>query len=197
MGSMKEGIGFVRSHGAMESLIVLAFCMTTLGVPMLVFLPVFAKNIFLGGPYVFTLLLCISGAGSVIGALVFAGAGKRKHLGRDALVLLIVLGATMAAFALSTNLVLSLILLFIAGAALIAVFASISSLVQMICNDAIRGRVMSVYNVAFRGGMPIGALTAGKMIEIFHTPAVLAVNGVLLVVLAGYFLLVNRKVARL
>ena len=195
--SMKEGIGFIRMQTGMESLIVLAFLMTMLGVPMLVFLPVIAKDVFQGGPTVYTLLLSVSGVGSVVGALVFAGWNQRAKLGRDALLMLVVLGGTMAAFALSTNLVLSLILLFVSGAALIAVFSAISSLVQLICNDEIRGRVMSVYNVAFRGGMPIGSLMAGRLVETFHAPAVLAVNGVLLGLLASYFLVVNRKVSRL
>ncbi len=195
--SMKEGIGFIREKTGMESLIVLAFLMTMLGIPMLVFLPVIAKDVFHGGPTVYTLLLCISGAGAVLGALVVAWRGRSKRLGRDALVILLVLGATMAGFALSKNLILSCIFLFVSGAALISVFASISSLVQLICNDAIRGRVMSVYNVAFRGGMPIGALMAGRLVETYHAPAVLGVNGMLLIVLAAYFLLVHRKVAAL
>jgi MFS family permease len=195
--SMKEGIGFIRKQSGMESLIVLAFLMTMLGIPLLVFLPVIAKDVFHGGPNVYTLLLSVSGAGSVAGALLFAGSGRRRHLGRDSLLILLLLGAAMSAFALSTNLLISCILLFLSGAALISVFASISSLVQLICNDAIRGRVMSVYNVAFRGGMPIGSLMAGRLVESFHAPIVLAVNGVLLVCLASYFLLVHRKVAHL
>ena len=49
LSSMKEGIGFIRKQGSMEALMVLAFCMTALGVPMLTFLPVFAKDVFPGG----------------------------------------------------------------------------------------------------------------------------------------------------
>jgi predicted MFS family arabinose efflux permease len=195
--SMKEGIGFIRRRSGMESLIALAFLITMLGVPLLVFLPVIARDVFHGGPAVYTWLLSVSGVGSVVGALVFAGWSQRARLGRDALRMLMVLGATMGAFALSKQLVLSLILLFVTGAALIAVFSAISSLVQLICNDEIRGRVMSVYNVAFRGGMPIGSLLTGRLVEAFHAPAVLAVNGVLLILLASYFLLVHRKVGQL
>jgi predicted MFS family arabinose efflux permease len=57
--------------------------------------------------------------------------------------------------------------------------------------------VMSVYNVAFRGGMPIGALITGALVPIFTVPVVLAVNGVLLSCLGLYFLLIQRQVARL
>ena len=87
--------------------------------------------------------------------------------------------------------------LFLAGAALIAVFAMISSLVQLIAPDEMRGRVMSVYNVAFRGGMPIGSLISGALIKSLGIPAVLAGNGVLLVFLGLYFLFLQRRVATL
>jgi predicted MFS family arabinose efflux permease len=197
LASMKEGFGFIRRQGAMEALIVLAFCMTALGIPTITFLPVFAKDVFHGGPTTFTLLLASSGAGSVVGALTVAAMGNMKHMGRTALVMLVCLGAGIAGFALSTSLSLSCVLLFISGAALIAVFSTISSLVQLITSDEMRGRVMSVYNVAFRGGMPFGSLVTGWLIPMFTAPRVLAINGLLLAALGLYFLFVQRKVAAL
>ena len=91
----------------------------------------------------------------------------------------------------------SYVLLFLTGVALIAVFTLIQSLVQLITSNEMRGRVMSVYNVAFRGGMPLGNLATGWLVPIFTAPVVLAVNGVLLFVLGLYFLLVQRRVAEL
>jgi predicted MFS family arabinose efflux permease len=77
------------------------------------------------------------------------------------------------------------------------VFATIASLVQLITANEMRGRVMSVYNVAFRGGMPFGSLTTGWLVPVFTAPAVLAVNGLLLMVVGLYFLLVHRRVSEL
>src|SRR5579872_6210853 len=79
--SMKQGFGFIRKQGAMEALIVLAFLMTMLGIPLLTFLPVFAADIFHGGPGIFTLFMVCSGAGSIVGALTVAGLGNLKHKG--------------------------------------------------------------------------------------------------------------------
>jgi predicted MFS family arabinose efflux permease len=64
-------------------------------------------------------------------------------------------------------------------------------------DNTMRGRVMSVYNVAFRGGMPIGSVVCGLLIKQSSAPAVLAFNGVLVVVLAMYFLLIERKLLKL
>jgi len=195
--SMQRGFSFIRKQPAMESLIFLAFSMTLLAFPLIVFLPVFARDVFQGGPKLYTLFLVCSGGGSVCGALIVAGLGKFRHQGRAAMLMLIALGALVTGFALSTWLVLSCIIVFLAGGVLLAVFASISSLVQMITTDQMRGRVMSVYNVAFRGGMPVGSLLVGALVKQFTAPVVLAINGILLVVMGIYFLLAHRKIATL
>ncbi len=197
LASMRQGIRFIRRQGAMESLIVLAFCMTVLAIPLIVFLPVFVKDVFRQGPSTYTLLLSVSGAGSVAGALVVAGMGNIRYKGRTALVMLILLGAGIAAFALSKSVALSCVLLFLCGVALIAVFSLVTSLVQLITVDEMRGRVMSVYNVAFRGGMPIGSLLTGSLVPLFSAPVVLAFNGLLLIGLGMYFLVIHRRVAAL
>ena len=197
VSSMKQGFSFIRRQGAMEALIFLAFCMTALGIPMMTFLPWFAKSVFSGGPWTFTLFMCASGVGAVVGALAVAWLGNFPHKGRLALTSLVCLGGGIAAFALSTSIVLSCVVLFFTGIALMAVFANVNSLVQLITPNEMRGRVMSVYNAAFRGGMPMGNLLTGWLVPIFTAPVVLAVNGMMLILLGLYFLLVQRRVAEL
>jgi predicted MFS family arabinose efflux permease len=105
---------------------------------------------------------------------------------------MILLGALLVCFGASKNLALSAALVFGAGAALMIVFASNSSLVQLHVTDAMRGRVMSVYNVAFRGGMPFGSLLSGFLIKDTSAPVTMITNGVLVIVLALYFLATRR-----
>ncbi len=195
--SMKQGFAFIRKQGTMESLILLAFSMTFLAFPVVVFLPVFARDVFHGGPNLYTIMLVCSGGGSICGALVVAGFGKYKHQGRAALLMLVALGALVTGFALSRWLVLSCILIFLSGGTLLAAFVTISSLVQMITSNEMRGRVMSVYNVAFRGGMPFGSLIVGALVKEFSAPVVLMYNGILLGILGLFYLVVQRKVATL
>jgi predicted MFS family arabinose efflux permease len=197
MTSMKQGFSFIRKQGTMESLILLAFSMTLLAFPVVVFLPVFARDVFHGGPNLYTIMLVCSGGGSICGALVVAGFGKYKHQGRAALLMLVALGALITGFALSRWLVLSCALIFLSGGTLLAAFVTISSLVQMITSNEMRGRVMSVYNVAFRGGMPFGSLIVGALVKEFSAPVVLMYNGILLGVLGLFYLVVQRKVATL
>jgi predicted MFS family arabinose efflux permease len=195
--SMKEGFGFIRNQGAMMGLIGLAFCMTLFAFPMLTFFPVFAKDVFHGGPKVYTILLSTSGVGSVTGALLVAALGNIKSKGLLALGGLATLGISITAFSLSRNLYLTCVLVFVCGVMIMVGFSMISSLVQLITDNEMRGRVMSVYNVAFRGGMPIGSLTTGYLVKFYSAPMVVAANGVLLALVAVYFLIGQRKVAAL
>jgi len=195
--SMKQGVRFIRTKAGLDSLIVLAFCMTVLSIPLMTFLPVFAREVFMGDAKTYTRLLVFSGLGSITGALCVAGFGKVKHQGAAALMALTVLGCLILGFSLSKSMILSGVLIFLSGASLIFCFSMINSLVQAITADEMRGRVMSVYNVAFRGGMPVGSLVVGKLIPIFTVSATMAGVGSALAALGLYFLLVHRRIAAL
>lgn len=197
LDSMKEGFSFVLKREGMVSLIALAFFLTMLSFPMISFLPVFAKDVFHGNSNTYMWLLVTSGAGSVTGALLVAASGKDTNQYQRALVVMLVLGLLIAGFGFSTNVGLSLLLLFGGGAALMIVFALNASIVQAYVGDAMRGRVMSVYNVAFRGGMPMGSLLSGFLIKSSSAPVVMQANGIAVVVLGVLFLVSQRqRVAR-
>jgi predicted MFS family arabinose efflux permease len=195
--SLKQGIHFARKQASMEALIVLAFCMTALGMPMRTYIPVFVKDIFHRGPETYGNLLALMGLGSILGSLTIAGAGNMRKKGLVALASLICLGAGISAFAFSRSLPLSGIVLVLVGASMMAVFATVNSLVQLITTNEMRGRVMSVYNFAFRGGMPLGNLLSGWLVPVFTAPVVLGVNGFVLILLALYFLFIQRRLAAL
>ena len=192
--SMKEGLGFIRQREGLAPLVVLAFSTTLFGFSLNGFLPVIVRTIFHRGPETYELLLVSSGAGSICGALIVAAMEKLKGQGRAALLALFVLGAVTVAFALSRWLPLSCILIFIAGAAIMASASLMLSLVQLIVTDQMRGRVMSVYNLAFRAGMPLGSLALGKLIPLLGVSVALAGNGLLLVAVTLFFLLMQRNV---
>lgn len=196
-GSLKQGIQFVRRQEAMIALTVLAFCMTALSMPMRTYIPVFVKDIFQRGPETYGNLLSVMGLGTICGSLAVAGIGNIRHKGRFALTMLMCLGTGIAGFSLSRSLPFSYTMLVVVGASMMAVFATVTSLVQLITTNEMRGRVMSVYNCAFRGGMPMGNLLTGWLVPIFTAPVVLGVNGLLLVLVAVYFLLAQRRVTAL
>jgi len=192
LSSMKEGIRFIRCRDGMSALVILAFCTTLFGFSLNSFLPVFVRTIFHEGTETYTLLLVCSGAGSIAGALSVAAVEKMKGQGRLTLLILVLLGITVAAFALSRWLPLSCVLMFLAGTGLMASASFMVSLAQLITTDAMRGRVMSVYNLAFRAGIPLGSLILGKLIPTLGVSKAIAGAGLTLTAISLYFLLTNQ-----
>ena len=192
--SMGEGIRFIRHREGLGPLVVLAFFTTLLGFSITGFLPVIVQTIFHKGPETYQVLLVSSGAGSITGALIVAAMERLKGQGHVALLALLVLGAATVGFALSHWLSLSCVLIFMAGAAIMASASLMLSLVQVIVSDQMRGRVMSVYNLAFRAGIPLGSLALGKLIPMVGISWALAGSGGILIGLSLYFLTVMRNI---
>jgi len=165
--------------------------------PLRTYIPVFVKDIFHRGPETYGTLLSMMGVGSICGSLTIASRGNILNKGRVALTMLICLGAATAVFAFSRSLPLSYVMLVLVGASMMGAFATVTSLVQLTTTNEMRGRVMSVYNCAFRGGMPMGNLLSGWLVPIFTAPVVVGINGGLLILVALYFLLVQRRAAAL
>jgi MFS family permease len=184
MTELRGGLGYVRGDRPLITLTVLAFVSTFLGVPLLTFLPVIAKDVFHQGVWLYSWMLAWSGAGAVTGALIVAWIGRHGSMGRTLLVAQGLFGLLLMAFAWSRDLWLSNALLFVASGLLMVVLSTLTSLVQLIAPDHMRGRVMSIYMVAFRGGMPLGSLVAGYVASLSSAPLVLGISGGLLGVVA-------------
>ncbi|HXK62719.1 MAG TPA: MFS transporter, partial [Acidobacteriota bacterium] len=152
---MRKGFSFVRSHGVLWQLCVLGFVSAFCGIPLVTLLPIFAKDVFHTGATGYSTMMALSGAGAVSGALLYAAFSGVSHRGALTLRMQLAFSAFLVLFALSRNLMLSYLILFCAGVALMVLFASITSLVQLETTEEMRGRVMSIFMLAFRGGMPL------------------------------------------
>jgi MFS family permease len=195
MGSqLREGLNFVWGKEALRSLTLLAFASTFLGMQVMTFLPVFADDIFHIGAKGYFWLVAITGLGAVLGALITAGLGNITNKGRKALLMQICFGAMIIAFSLTRSPLIANLIIFLAGIFMMILFAMIMSLVQLIVSDDMRGRVMSIYMVAFRGGMPLGGLITGLLSKGFSLPRVIMIEGALLITLATGFLLSRSEV---
>ena len=194
---MLGGLSYVRRREAMVPLIFLAAVTTFLGLPLLTLLPVLVQNVFLQGVVQYSEMMAYSGTGAVIGALLIAWFGKFKRMGFTFLLVQAIFGLLIVGFAVSKTLWLSQALLFVSGAALIIVFSLVTSLVQLIAPNEMRGRVMSIFMLAFRGGTPLGSLLSGYLAGIISAPTVLVMNGCLLATIACYFLIKSHGVREL
>lgn len=188
LDEMKDGFRFVAQRPTLQLLTFLAFAGTFLGMPIITFLPVVAREIFQLGADGYAGMMTTYGLGSVTGALAIAATAHLPRKGSIALKLQLAFACLLVAFAFSRSLSLSLVLAFFSGVCIVGVIALYSSLVQLTTSDAMRGRVMSIFMLAFRGGMPLGNLIAGYVAEKYSITTALAVNGAVLAVVALVFI---------
>ena len=187
---LKGGLRYVRNSRNLISVMVLGFIVAFLGFPILTFLPVITKDVFERDVDFYSRLMTFAGAGAVTGALVVAYIGKHRHIGRVLLMCLGLFGTAMALFSLSRTPVLSAVILFIAGSLLVMCTSLTTSLAQLLAPAELRGRVVSIYMLAFRGGSPLGGLASGCLVtQAGSAPKVLMVNGITLTIVALFFLI--------
>ncbi len=194
---IKQGFRFVKGRGSLWQLSILGFASTFFGLPLLTLLPVFARDVFGLGSGGYANMMAFSGVGAVAGALLYANLSWMKNRGRFVLRVQLLLSALLALFAFSQNIYLACALLFLIGICMMSLFASINSLVQLTTTDEMRGRVMSIFTVSFRGGIPLGNLLAGAVASRVSPSFAILVGGILLAAVASSFLALKGKVSRL
>jgi MFS family permease len=194
---MRRGFIFVKSRGSLWQLSILGFVASFCGIPLVTLLPVFARDIFQTGATGYSTMMATSGAGAVTGALLYASLSGIERKGHFTLRVQLVFAALLVLFALSRHLLLSYLILFLGGICLMALFASVTSLVQLATTEEMRGRVMSIFMLAFRGGMPLGNLAAGFLASQISASVTLVILGLLLGVAALPFLFLTSGVREL
>ncbi len=176
-GSLRESLATGLRHVARDPVIgllmALAGISSFLAFPLITYMPVIADGVLGMGAAGYSLLLSSFGAGAILGAITTAQRGNRQGRGR---LLLHALGiysiATIAAL-VSPLPLLTMALLFVSGASLVTAFSTLNSLVQELAPNELRGRVVSIYSLAFRGGSPLGSLVAGFLVAPLGAPIVI------------------------
>lgn len=163
---LRAGADYAFGFGPIRALILLTGAMGLFGMSFAVLVPAYAQSIFGGDARTLGLLMSAGAVGSVLGALYLAGRRSVRGIGRTILGGGLAAGLGLAGFAFSSNLALSAGCLMITGAGGILVFASNNTLVQNLVDEDKRGRVMSIYTVAFLGGMPLGGLLTGAVADV-------------------------------
>jgi len=135
--------------------------------------------------------------GAIAGAVTTAQRGSTA--GRGRLMLLAFMGyglATVGAVLVGRQWP-AMGLLAAAGFSLTTAFSTLNSLVQEHAPNALRGRVLSIFGLAFRGGMPVGSLAAGALVKGFGAPAVMGTFAGVLFLGAAVIRLRNERLRAL
>lgn len=183
-GSLMEAVDYLRAFAPARWLVATVAVTSICVSPFMTFMPVYAQDIFNGGPDLLGTLLGASGCGALLAALYLAN--KRSMVGLEKLIILgcLVAGITSAAFAYNRLLTIALPLLIISGGAFILIITSCNILLQSLVQEHLRGRVMALYTMAFIGMLPLGSLVYGSLAH--HIGSVKPVFVIAGVISVGY-----------
>lgn len=191
--SFKEGLLYAFNFSQMRYVLLLTILTSVMGMSYVVMMPIFARDILGGGARTLGFLMGSAGLGAIIGAVYLA---YRKNaeglLERIVPTSVVAFGLALAAFSFSRNLWLSLILILCAGFGVMVQTVASNTVLQNLTQDDKRGRVMSLYAMAFMGMMPFGALIAGTLAGKIGAPGALLVSGLACVLGTIIFYRLNR-----
>ncbi len=182
---IREGLAYVRSDRRVITIVLNIAVLSILGYPFLVLMPVMARNVLGRGAVEFGWMSSAVGVGALSGALMLAAWSRQLPKGRVLRSASLAFGFVVSGFALSRSLPLSLVLLALTGFAMIVNTATTNTLLQTLTPDHMRGRVMSVFTLAFVGMGPIGAFQAGYFADRFGAPATMVVGGLVCTLFAA------------
>jgi len=184
---LKEGLCYSFGFAPIRAILLLLALVSLLGMSYTVLMPVFATQVLHGDSKTLGWLMAMSGVGALTGALYLASRRTVLGLGRLIAIMAGVFGAALVVFAYSHWLWLSLAMMHVSGLAMITHFASGNTILQTIVEDDKRGRVMSLFGMAFMGMAPFGSLLAGAMAERIGPGWTVATTGLCCMAAAGVF----------
>ncbi len=195
-GQLREGLRYVRGTPQLAIPLLMMGVVGCLTYEFQVSLPVMASRGLGAGASGFGFMTAAMGVGAVLGGLVMAAKGKTGL--RPLVLAASVFGVAMTFATLAPSLAFELAALALVGAASISFMATGNSTLQLGADPAMRGRVMSLWFVAFQGSTPIGGPLVGATMAILGARAGLGLGAItcVLVAFAGLIVLAGRRARR-
>ena len=174
---LRGGLRFAGRDPAIPSLLALSGSIAIFGTPAVTLAPLFARKLLGVGPAGLGGMLGAVGFGAVATALALAALGDFPGKARAAVVASLCFAAALTGFGLSRSYALSLACLVVLGGAMMSASSLVNTLLQTRAPDRLRGRIISLYVLAWIGLVPLGNLLAGGIAERFGPAAALLVGG--------------------
>lgn len=185
--SIQEGFEYAFNFAPIRALLLLSALVSFFGMQYTVLVPIFAEKILKGGAENLGFLMAASGVGALIGGIYLATRQTVVGLGKIIAIAPAILGVGLIGFALSRFLPLSMLTMLFVGFGTIMQIASGNTILQTIVDEDKRGRVMSIYTMAFLGTTPFGNLLGGALANHIGAPNTLVIDGIVCMFGAVFF----------
>ena len=172
-----DGIEYAFRARPIRALLLLLTLLSLVGLPYLVLLPVFAREVLAGGPRTLGYLMAASGAGALGGTFFLASRKGPEGLEKVISMATVLFGLSLSAFSVSSTPWLSFSLISVVGFGMVLAISSCNTLLQTLVDDHMRGRVMSLYVMSLIGTGPLGSLMAGAAARYAGAPVTFLIGG--------------------
>ncbi|MCK9330729.1 MAG: MFS transporter [Candidatus Cloacimonetes bacterium] len=177
--NIKEGYSYLLKHKSILYFIFNIIIFTLFGFNYVVLLPFLSREVLGGDAKTLGMLMSMIGLGALIGAIYL---GSRKNsIGLSKIIVNVGHMACIAIFliAFSKNITLSAVLALICGTGMMMQMAGANTVIQTLVDDRMRGRIMSIYSLAFLGFMPLGSLLSGYLSTLIGVTPTLSISAVI------------------
>ena len=194
--SLAEGVRYVREQPQIMALLGLTVVTTTFVFPnAATLMPYYAKHVLGIGPGGLGVLMAVSGVGAFLGAVFLLVLPRRSRLFWIATAL-VVITLALCALAWSRHLAFSVTAVGIVSFGIASTLGVSSTMVQESVPDALRGRVMSLYSLAFTGVAPFAALAIARLTDLIGMRRELTMAAVLYGVCGAVLIPMLRRTHR-
>jgi MFS family permease len=193
-GTLREAFQYVKNFPPARWLLTTVAAASFCVAPMMTFMPVYAKDIFQGGPHTLGMLMGASGLGAVLAGVYLANRTTIIGLGGRIGIGCLVIGVGSLAFSYNPLFLVALPLMVVSGASTIIVVTSSNMILQHLVPEHLRGRVMALFTMSFLGMLPLSAFVAGALAHVAGVQLVFVVAGFGAIVVGQAF---RRQLPRL
>jgi MFS family permease len=187
LAHIREGFAYAFGSVPTRDTLILFACVSLVGVPYVVLLPVFARDVLGGDARTLGVLTSCAGLGALGGALWLASRDSLSGIGALVWRATGVLGLALVAFAASDVFWVSASVLVVSGCSLMLATASMNTAIQTLVSDRMRGRVMSLYAMGYVGLTPLGSVAGGALATRLGAPMTVTIGGIACLALSLVF----------
>lgn len=184
---MVDGIRFVSKHTHLRGLMVHLATMALFGIPYLMIIPVYAKEVLKGQADTYGSLITSVGIGAVFGGTLMALRKSVKGLGSHMAICAGGFCFFLFVLALNQSYYPAMVLFGAAGFCMVMTMISNQTLVQTLVPSQLRGRVMSIYSMVSIGLLPFGSLMSGTIAEHFGVRWAFMFNAGVIAIVTSFF----------
>lgn len=191
---LREGLAYAWETPHVRSMLLLVMFTSIFALSYSALLPAVVGGVLRSGASGMGILMSAGGVGALLGALNMARRKGARGLGRIAGISSAAFGVFLIFLAVSRSMALSSVAMFGLGFCMMSQLAATNTTLQTFVPERLRGRLMSLYTVAFIGMTPLGSVAIGKMAAHYGTPLALGGGGGVTIVAGLVFLATVRRV---